>query len=141
MKCPYCNEDLKEWEGRFYCANILCPANQEDLPKFIWCDLIDVKKTRRQLRTVKDRCVKKVKTKEREIESYLNGIFVRQSENERLAKQLKQTQDALDIAVDALEEYEDADSYDCDGNWCGCKYSTAHDALKQIRALKQKDKQ
>ena len=44
MKCPYCNEDLKEWDGRFYCANAMCPAKQEDLPKFIWQALIDGKK-------------------------------------------------------------------------------------------------
>lgn len=58
--------------------------------------------------------------------------------NETLWQELIHTRKALDIAVDALEEYENADSYDCDGNWCGCKYSTAHDALKQIRALEQK---
>lgn len=52
---------------------------------------------------------------------------------------LERTRKALDIAVDALEEYEDADSYDCDGNWCSLKYSTAHNALKQIRALEQKE--
>lgn len=56
-----------------------------------------------------------------------------------LWQELIRTRKALDIAVDALEEYEDADSYDCDGNWCSLKYSTAHNALKQIRALEQKE--
>lgn len=44
MKCPYCNEDLDEWEDRFYCTNMLCPASGEDLPKFLWQALIDGKK-------------------------------------------------------------------------------------------------
>lgn len=59
--------------------------------------------------------------------------------NESVWKYIDHTRKALKIAVDALEEYEDADSYDCDGNWCGLKYSTAHNALKQIMALEQKD--
>lgn len=96
MKCPYCGEELKEWDRRLYCENMTCSANHEDLPQFIWQDLIDGKKARQQLRTVKDRCVKKVKAKEREITNYLNGISVRQSENERLAKQLRQAHDALE---------------------------------------------
>lgn len=95
MKCPYCNEDLKEWDGRLYCANELCLAKQEDLPKFIWQDLINGKKAQRKLRKVKDRCVKKVKAKEREIENYLNGICVRSKEIETLHKQLQKVQDAL----------------------------------------------
>lgn len=49
MKCPYCNEDLKEWDGRFYCANAMCPAKQEYLPKFIWRDLINSNKTQTAL--------------------------------------------------------------------------------------------
>lgn len=77
-----------------------CSANHEDLPQFIWQDLIDGKKA--------------------------------QGELERTCKALK-------IAVDALEEYEDTDSYDNDGNWCSLKYSTAHHALEQITALEQKD--
>ena len=95
LKCPYCNEDLKEWDGRFYCANAMCPAKQEYLPKFIWRDLI-------------------------------NG---------------NKTQTAWDVAVYALKEYEDRDSYDCDGNWCGCEHSTAHKALTKITALEQKEQQ
>lgn len=54
MKCPYCNEDLKEWDGRFYCANALCPAKQEDLPKFIWRDLINGKKAQDALNVAID---------------------------------------------------------------------------------------
>lgn len=54
-------------------------------------------------------------------------------------RDLIRTRKALDVAVDALKEYEDRDSYDCNGDWCGCEYSTAHKALEQITALEQKD--
>lgn len=54
MKCPYCNEDLKEWDGRFYCANAMCPAKQEYLPKFIWRDLINGNKTQTALNVAID---------------------------------------------------------------------------------------
>ena len=54
-------------------------------------------------------------------------------------KELERTRKALDVAVDALKEYEDRDSYDCNGDWCGCEYSTAHKALEQITALEQKE--
>ena len=54
-------------------------------------------------------------------------------------RDLIRTHKALDVAVDALKEYEDRDSYDCNGDWCGCEYSTAHKALEQITALEQKD--
>ena len=56
-----------------------------------------------------------------------------------LWQELIRTHKALDVAVDALKEYEDRDSYDCNGDWCGCEYSTAHKALEQITALEQKD--
>lgn len=56
-----------------------------------------------------------------------------------LWQELIRTRKALDVAVDALKEYEDRDSYDCNGDWCGCEYSTAHKALEQITALEQKD--
>ena len=52
---------------------------------------------------------------------------------------IDRTRKALDVAVDALKEYEDRDSYDCNGDWCGCEYSTAHKALEQITALEQKE--
>lgn len=95
MKCPYCGAKLhKLCDDDFDCSNSECKGCYP-LPLRFWQDLIDGKKARQQLRTVKDRCVKKVKAKEREIANYLNGISVRQSENERLAKQLKLAQDAL----------------------------------------------
>lgn len=113
MKCPYCNEELKEWDRRLYCENMACSANHEDLPQFIWQDLIYGKKAQRQLRTVKDQCVKNIKAKEREIDSYLNGISVRQSENERLAKQLKQAIDALELfSTIKIESQQRASLYD-----------------------------
>ena len=59
--------------------------------------------------------------------------------NKELWEELIRTRKALDVAVDALKEYEDRDSYDCNGDWCGCEYSTAHKALEQITALEQKD--
>lgn len=49
------------------------------------------------------------------------------------------TRKALDIAVDALKEYEDSDSYDCNGDWCGCEHSIAHKALDKITELEQKE--
>lgn len=59
--------------------------------------------------------------------------------SEELWQELIRTYKALDVAVYALKEYEDRDSYDCDGNWCGCEHSTAHKALTKITALEQKD--
>ena len=58
-----------------------------------------------------------------------------------MRKELERTRKALDVAVYALKEYEDRDSYDCDGNWCGCEHSTAHKALTKITALEQKEQQ
>lgn len=56
-----------------------------------------------------------------------------------LETELERTRKALEIAKDALKEYEDRDSYDCNGDWCGCEHSTAHEALEQITALEQKE--
>lgn len=56
-----------------------------------------------------------------------------------LKQQLERAHKALEIAKDALNEYEDRDSYDCNGDWCGCEHSTAHEALEQITALEQKN--
>lgn len=56
-----------------------------------------------------------------------------------LWQELIRTRKALEIAVDALEDYEDRDSYDCNGDWCGCEHSTAHETLEQITALEQKE--
>lgn len=60
--------------------------------------------------------------------------------SKELWQELIRTRKALEIAKDALNEYEDRDSYDCNGDWCGCEHSTAHEALEQITALEQKDK-
>lgn len=49
MKCPYCGEELKEWDRRLYCENMACSANHEDLPQFIWQALIDGKKAQDEL--------------------------------------------------------------------------------------------
>ena len=145
LKCPFCGEKLQTYTmtpGRtLICVNKGCPVDSVVMKRIVWQALIDGKKAQRQLRTVKDRCVKKVKAKEREIENYLNGMFVREQEIGTLREQLKQAHDALDVAVYALKEYEDRDSYDCDGNWCGCEHSTAHKALTKITALEQKEQQ
>lgn len=110
MKCPYCGELLDfvcDENGKpdithQFCPNTSCNFFGESVPTKIWRDLVASKKAQRQLRSVKDRCVKKVKAKEREIANCLNGISVRQSENERLEKQLKQAQDALKVATDCI---------------------------------------
>lgn len=107
MKCPYCNSELRtfmlEQPVVWYCPNRCAPM----LPPKIWRDLITSKKAQHQLRTVKDRCVKKVKAKEREIANYLNGIYVRNKEIETLHKQLQKAQDAIqeikDIVYPALD--------------------------------------
>lgn len=139
LHCPFCSEEIfVAHETMCVCKNDKCRAWGCAYPKFILTALIDGKKAQRQLRTLKDRCVKKVKAKEREIANYLNGMFVREQEIETLREQLKQAHDALGVAVYALKEYEDRDSYDCDGNWCGCEHSTAHKALTKITALEQK---
>ena len=95
MKCPYCNSELRtfmlEQPVVWYCPNRCAPM----LPPKIWRDLITGKKAQRQLRTVKDHCVKKVKAKEREIHNCLYGIHVRDCEIETLQEQLRQAQDAL----------------------------------------------
>lgn len=49
MKCPYCGEELKEWDRRLYCENMACSANHEDLPQFIWQDLIAGKKAQSEI--------------------------------------------------------------------------------------------
>ena len=95
LKCPFCNAELRtnmlDQPVIWYCPNH-CIGSYE--PK-VWQALIDGKKAQRQLRTVKDRCVKKVKAKEREIANYLNGINVRDKEIETLHKQLQKAQEEL----------------------------------------------
>ena len=97
MKCPFCGAELQHWgEDFLYCENLGCPMSpQIELPISIWQVLIDSKKAQRQLRTVKDRCVKKIKAKEREIANYLNGINVRGKEIQNLREQLQKAQDVL----------------------------------------------
>jgi Skp family chaperone for outer membrane proteins len=132
MKCPYCGAELFGNMTTPYCPNSNCIVPSFPLPAEIWQDLIDGKKAQHQLRTVKDRCVKKVKAKEREIDNYVNGMSVRQSENERLAKQLRQAQDALDVAVDTLK-------YIRRTNPISFHFEAIEKALEQITALEQKD--
>lgn len=163
MKCPYCGAELVDQGAKignedsvFACENINCDLYGQGLPKEIWQDLIDGKKAQRQLRTVKDRCVKKVKVKEREIDNYLNGISVRQSENERLAKQLKQAQDTLNriwhdpnekpdgriIITERGEFY-----YDINGYYCGDVYWANNtpwaylDNIIELRTITEQDTQ
>ena len=78
--------------------------------------------------------------------AYLDDLIALETENKdlsdkigKLEAELDRTRKALGVAKDALNEYEDRDSYDCNGDWCGCEHSTAHEALEQITALKQKD--
>ena len=106
LKCPFCGAELQHWgEDFLYCENLGCPMSpQIELPISIWQVLIDSKKAQRQLRTVKDHCVKKVKAKEREIENYLNGMFVREQEIGTLREQLKQAHDALNVARNLYQE-------------------------------------
>lgn len=105
LKCPFCGTELQHWgEDFLYCENLGCPMSpQIELPISIWQALIDGKKAQRQLRTVKDRCVKKIKAKEREIRSCLNGIHVRSCEIETLHERLRQSQDALKEIYDFIE--------------------------------------
>ena len=103
LKCPFCNAELRtnilEQPVIWYCPNH-CIGLYE--PK-VWQALIDSKKAQHQLRTVKDRCVKKVKAKEREIANYLNGINVRNKEIETLHKQLQKVRDALNYTIGVLD--------------------------------------
>ena len=158
MKCPYCGAKLHKIYGNdFDCPNSECKGCYP-LPLRFWQDLIDGKKAQRQLRSVKDRCVKKVKAKEREIDNYWNGIRVRQGEIETLEKQLKQAQDEiiylkglncptvvekqmqtittcakqLDIAVAALKEIV------TNPHGAAChNYARAKEALKEIEDTKE----
>ena len=104
MKCPFCNADLivHTDEQMAVCRNPNCKYDGWHLPLEIWQAIIDGKKAQRQQRTVKDRCVKKVKAKEREIANYLNGINVRNKEIQNLHEQLQKAQDALKVATDFI---------------------------------------
>lgn len=103
LHCPFCGEKLQTHTmtpGRtLICVNKGCPVDSVVMKRIVWQALLDGKKAQRQLRTVKDRCVKKVKVKEREIENYLNGISVRSKEIETLHKQLQEAQGALEDII------------------------------------------
>ena len=104
LKCPFCNTELVGSEDAYGNVSdvwLECPNDDScehayDAMRYdIWRDLIAGNRAKRQLRTVKDRCVKKIKAKEREIQSCLNGIHIRGCKIETLQEQLKQAQDAL----------------------------------------------
>lgn len=101
LKCCFCGHELVAYpykqNGVLYdvCRNPRCKYDGWHFPTEIWHALIDGKKAQRQLRTTKDRCVKKIKAKEREIANYLNGINVRNKEIETLHEQLQKVQDEL----------------------------------------------
>lgn len=101
LHCPFCGAELAlagEKTIIMTCNNGDCDGSGLYGTKEIWQALINGKKAQRQLRTIKDRCVKKVKAKEREISNYLHGISVRGNEIENLSKQLEETQNALKVA-------------------------------------------
>ena len=103
MKCPFCGAELQTDNEiarliMWRCHTPGCLLNGWHSIEIIQ-HLIDGKKAQRQLRTVKDRCVKKVKAKEREIANYLNGINVRNKEIETLHKQLQEAQGALEDII------------------------------------------
>lgn len=110
FKCPFCGEELERCSYLskgitnpvFVCRNRKCKFVDKIIDSEIWQALIDGKKAQRQLRTAKDRCVKKIKAKEHEIANYLNGINVRDKEIETLHKQLQKAQDALKVATDFI---------------------------------------
>ena len=101
LKCPFCGTELNDYPDKTtgvrmaVCRNPNCKYDGWHFPLEIWQALIDGKKAQRQLRTAKDRCIKTIKTKEREITNYLNGINVRSKEIETLHKQLQKAQDVL----------------------------------------------
>lgn len=110
LKCPFCGTELEN-ELNFYdkptdnyfCPNEKCKIHDKDIPESVWALAISAKKAQRQLRTVKDRCVKKIKAKEFEIHNCLYGIHVRDCEIETLQEKLSQAQNALNYAIDVLD--------------------------------------
>ena len=106
MKCPFCGAELQTDNEiarliMWRCHTPGCLLNGWHSAEIIQ-HLIDGKKAQRQLRTVKDRCVKKTKAKEFEIHNCLYGIHVRDCEIETLQEQLRQAQDALKVATDFI---------------------------------------
>lgn len=117
LKCPFCGAELETDNEiarliMWRCHTPGCLLNGWHSAEIIQ-HLIDGKKAQRQLRTTKDRCVKKIKAKEREIQSCLNGIHARDCEIETLQEQLIQAQDVLkEIARhDINEQSDDLKSY------------------------------
>ena len=109
LKCCFCGDELVAYpykqNGVLYdfCRNPRCKYDGWHFPTEIWHALIDGKKAQRQLRTVKDRCVKKIKAKEFEIHNCLYGIHARDCEIETLQEKLSQAQDALNYAIGVLD--------------------------------------
>lgn len=143
MKCPFCGAELKEcFVGMTYltCTNIGCDFASLPLFPKVWQALISGKKAQRQLRTVKDRCVKKIKAKEFEIHNCLYGIHVRDCEIETLQEKLRQAQDALKVAIDALSKI---DTFDCHGKGAieimAGMVSIANSALYEITSITKRE--
>lgn len=115
LKCPFCGAELRELKEAGTVVGLFCPdfcITRLAMDKETWQAFIDGKKAQRQLRTAKDRCAKKIKAKEREIANYLNGINVRDKEIQDLCEQLQKTQEALEVATDALSNI---DAFNCHG--------------------------
>ena len=108
LKCPFCGTELNDYPDKTtgarmaVCRNPKCKYDGWHFPVEIIQRMIDGKKAQRQLRAVKDRCVKKVKAKELEIHNCLYGIHVRDCEIETLQEKLSQAQDALNVATDFI---------------------------------------
>ena len=144
MKCPFCGAELQTDNEiarliMWRCHTPGCLLNGWHSIEIIQ-HLIDGKKAQRQLRTVKDRCVKKVKAKEREIANYLNGMFVREQEIGTLREQLKQAHDALNVAIDALSKI---DTFNCPGKGlietAAGMVSIANSALYEITSITKQE--
>ena len=108
MKCPFCGSELQTDNEiarliMWRCHTPGCLLNGWHSAEIIQ-HLIDGKKAQRQLRTVKDRCVKKIKAKELEIHNCLYGIHVRGCEIETLQEKLSQAQDSLK-EISRLNQY------------------------------------
>lgn len=100
LKCPFCGTELETDNEiarliMWRCHTPGCLLNGWHSAEIIQ-HLIAGKKAQQQLRTVKDRCVKKIKAKEFEIHNCLYGIHVRDCEIETLQEKLSQAQDALE---------------------------------------------
>lgn len=110
LYCCFCGAELminpRPFDGcvKGRCVNGDCRYAEWTFPLEIWQALIDGKKAQRQLRTVKDRCVHKIKAKDKTIDDCLHGIHVRNLEIENLQKQLQKAQEELD-RLKEIKEY------------------------------------